>query len=88
MEIDRSAIRERAKAKGLFTPRVLDAMPDGELFMLLFREQFSTKESISTLSGRGIGLAAVGHALASLNGTVHVESGCSTGTAFTFTLPR
>ncbi|MDF2720497.1 MAG: hypothetical protein K0Q59_172 [Paenibacillus sp.] len=86
-EIDRTAIREQALAKKLYTAQELEAMPNDELFKLLFREQFSTKEWISKVSGRGIGLAAVRKALARLGGSVRVESDSGSGTVFTFTIP-
>jgi two-component system chemotaxis sensor kinase CheA len=86
-ELDRTAIREQALAKRLYTEGELAAMPDDELFMLIFREGFSTKEWVSKLSGRGIGLSAVSKALEGLNGSVRVKSGSETGTVFIFTIP-
>lgn len=87
-EMDLTEIRAHAAAKGICTQAEFDAMPVARQRMLIFHEGFTTKNTVSELSGRGIGLLAVRAALESLNGKVHVESGAEKGTSFTFVLPR
>jgi two-component system chemotaxis sensor kinase CheA len=47
----------------------------------------STADSVSAVSGRGVGLDAVASAVAGLGGEVHVESAPGRGTTLTLTLP-
>jgi two-component system chemotaxis sensor kinase CheA len=85
MELD--SIREQAVSRGICTWEDLDAMTGEQQLLLIFREGFTTRQAISGLSGRGIGLAAVRKALERLDGTVRVESGGGSGTTFTFKIP-
>ncbi len=87
-ELNVVEIGQRALAMGICTAEEWLAMSEGERRMLIFCEGFSTRQSISKLSGRGIGLFAVRKALEDLGGTVRVESKPDSGTAFTFLIPR
>jgi len=87
-EMNVAEIGRRALETGICTTEEWLAMPYDEQRMLIFREGFSTRQSISKLSGRGIGLFAVRKALEDLGGTVRVESEPDTGTKFTFLIPR
>jgi len=54
---------------------------------LIFLDGLSTREHITQISGRGIGLAATLHELEKLGGTVALVSTFGIGTEFCFTLP-
>lgn len=79
--IDWEALRTKARAKNMLPLRAEDKAE------LLFIDGLSTREDVTELSGRGVGMAAVRAELRALDGEVQVESGRGTGTQFTFTLP-
>ena len=79
--IDWDALRARAHELGV------PASSHDELVAAMFTDGVSTARSVSDVSGRGVGLAAVRNAVLALGGTVSVESTPGRGTAFTFTLP-
>lgn len=55
---------------------------------LLFEDYLSTKEEISDLSGRGVGLASVRSEVLKLGGSYRVTSELGRGTRFTFIIPK
>ncbi|APR85446.1 Signal transduction histidine kinase CheA [Minicystis rosea] len=81
--IDLDAVRARARAMGL-DPQSLDRR---ETFALLFEPGFTTREAVTSISGRGIGLDVVRKRIAALHGRIDVESEPGRGTTFTLTLP-
>ncbi|TMV48677.1 hypothetical protein FE783_16615 [Paenibacillus mesophilus] len=86
--IDPSVIRSRVLEQGMCTAEQFDAMSAHEQRMLIVREGFSSKRTVTPLSGRGIGLSAVHKALRELKGTMRIDSDAEHGTTFTFILPR
>jgi CheY-like chemotaxis protein/chemotaxis signal transduction protein len=83
--IDETALREAAVRHGLLAE---DAVVTGSaLLSLLFVPGFSTRETVTETSGRGIGLDVVQRAVEDLGGSVEVESPAGVGTTFTLTLP-
>ena len=60
---------------------------DEEIYMLLFEPGFSTNESVTELSGRGVGLDVVKQNIKALNGTVKVKSQIYKGTEFIIKIP-
>ncbi len=58
-----------------------------ELLELLFLPNFSTSETVSTVSGRGYGLDIVKAAVERLGGEIHVESELGKGTDFIIDIP-
>ncbi|THF77147.1 ATP-binding protein [Cohnella fermenti] len=86
-EIDLAALRERVLAMELYPPRVFDSMFRQQQMMCIFHEGFSTKTTISKLSGRGVGLSAVRKSAAELGGTIRIESAPEAGTKFIVQLP-
>lgn len=78
--IDPDRIRAKAGPQGL-------TLAPNQLLQLIFKDNFSTRDSATTLSGRGIGLAAVAEATTQLNGTYQVESELGNGTRFRFSIP-
>lgn len=86
--IDLAVVRSRALEQGLCTAEQFDAMSADAQRMLITQEGFSSKRTVTSLSGRGIGLSAVRKALEALNGTMRIDSDAEYGTTFTFLLPR
>ncbi len=83
--LSRTKILQKAKQMGLF----VDAGPssDSELYQVLFRPGFSTAESVTDLSGRGVGLDVVRRNIEALHGTVDIASEEGKGTIVTIRLP-
>jgi two-component system chemotaxis sensor kinase CheA len=83
--IDLARVRETAVRKGL-----LDAaapFDERQLLDLLFLPSFSTKESASQVSGRGVGMDVVKTNVAKLGGLIDIETERGVGTRLTITLP-
>lgn len=83
--LNRRKILETAKRKNL-VPQ--EAEPsDAEIDALLFLPGFSTASTVSSLSGRGVGLDVVRNAVTALGGRVSIGSVPGQGTEFTISLP-
>lgn len=83
--IDGEKIRKKAIEKGIIHAE--SQLSTGELMNILFEPGFSTAESISNVSGRGVGLDAVKKQIADMRGQVDVDSEIGLGTSFTIKLP-
>jgi two-component system chemotaxis sensor kinase CheA len=83
--IDPEAVRARAVERGL-VPADLP-LSRKECFDLLFLPGFSTRRTVTELSGRGVGLDVVRENLSSLGGLVEMDSTLGQGTQVTLTLP-
>ncbi len=86
--IDTADIRRIALDKGLATAAEFDAASREEQLMFIFHDSFSTRRTVSHISGRGFGLSAVKHAVETLHGAVSVASDTVQGTVFRFTVPH
>jgi two-component system chemotaxis sensor kinase CheA len=69
--MSREKILSKARERGL---DVSDQMSDAEVWQLIFAPGFSTAEVVTDVSGRGVGMDVVKRNIASLNGTVEIES--------------
>ncbi|HWQ67952.1 MAG TPA: hybrid sensor histidine kinase/response regulator [Methanospirillum sp.] len=84
--IDTNAVRTSAIAKGLITAEEISRMGTEQINRLIFKSGLSTSKTISTVSGRGLGLAIVLEKVEQIGGIVRVTSS-STGTEFILSLP-
>ena len=80
-------IRQVAIDKGFITPEQNAQTDDQALIPLIFRSGFSSKQDVSHLSGRGLGLAIVQEKVEKLGGTIDVSSQVGRGTQFRLVLP-
>ncbi|MEO5364899.1 MAG: response regulator [Magnetococcus sp. WYHC-3] len=80
-------LREVALRRGAITPEELSSLGDDQVLDLIFRPGFSSRDQVTTLSGRGVGLDVVRTNLKSLRGDVSVATVWGVGTTFTLTLP-
>jgi len=85
--IDASAVRTKALAQGLLPEEQLLAASDEEIIQLVFVDGFSTKETVTDISGRGVGLAALKHEVTKLGGYPRVETVLGEGTTVYLYLP-
>jgi two-component system chemotaxis sensor kinase CheA len=78
-------VRAKAIERGLIAA---DAqLSDEQLLLLIFEPGFSTKEQVSDLSGRGVGMDVVKRNVQQLNGTVAVASEKGSGSTVSIELP-
>jgi two-component system chemotaxis sensor kinase CheA len=82
---DRTRILEKAKRAGLVSAK--DEIRDQDIYDLVFQAGFSTAESVTDLSGRGVGLDVVRRNIDSLRGTVEISSTSGKGSVITIRLP-
>ncbi len=85
--IDAGKIRAAAVKKGVTTETEAERLSDEEVINLIFRPGFSSKEIVTNISGRGVGLDVVGTNLHRLKGSVAVSTEFGSWTRFTLTLP-
>ncbi|MEM9245686.1 MAG: hybrid sensor histidine kinase/response regulator, partial [Cyanobacteria bacterium P01_F01_bin.153] len=85
--IDPEVIRQKARDRQWRDPATLDRLEPSELYDLLFEPGFSTADQVSDLSGRGVGLDVVREKMASLKGSVSVQSILGRGTVFILRVP-
>jgi two-component system chemotaxis sensor kinase CheA len=82
--MSREKILSKARERGL---DVSDQMPDSEVWQLIFAPGFSTAEVVTDVSGRGVGMDVVKRNIASLNGTVEIDSSEGFGMKVSVRLP-
>jgi len=80
--VDWDKVRERAAATGLPSSTLED------LETALFAVGLTTRDDVSELSGRGVGMAAVKEAVESLGGTIRVRSERNAGTTVELRFPE
>lgn len=85
--MDPEKLRAKAVEKGLLDPSQAERLSTRECFDLIFMAGFSTKEEISDVSGRGVGMDVVKTRIAQLNGTVEIDSKLGVGTKLNVKLP-
>ncbi len=83
--LDSLKIRKKAIEKGLILES--DNRPEKEIFELIFENGFSTKENVSEISGRGVGMNVVKEMIEAMKGTYEIESKIGLGTTFRLKLP-
>ena len=85
--MDPNSLRALAVARQLMDQDAADRLSDKECFNLIFSPGFSTKEVISDVSGRGVGMDVVKTKIAQLNGTIDIESQLNIGTTISIKVP-
>jgi two-component system chemotaxis sensor kinase CheA len=83
--IDLQKVRRKAIEKGII--REDAELSEAETIDLIFTPGFSTKDVVSEVSGRGVGMDVVKEKLAMLGGFAEVETRKDIGTTFMLTLP-
>lgn len=85
--IDVARIRARIVERGLANAARAESLSDAEVLEFIFLPGFSTKDAVTHVSGRGVGLDVVQSTLREVGGDVHVTSSVQVGTTFTLKLP-
>ena len=82
--LNRDRILAKARQNGL---PVSDEMPDEEVWQLIFAPGFSTAETVTDVSGRGVGMDVVKRNIQSMGGVVDIRSSKGYGTTISISLP-
>ena len=85
--IDLKKIVKRALEKNMITQKEAEYLTDEQIMNIIFWPGFSTEQSVTELSGRGVGLDIVQTKISQLNGSVKVFSVPNQGTKITIELP-
>ena len=85
--LDVEKIKQKALDKGFLTVEEAEKLPDDEIVNIIFYPGFSTEETITELSGRGLGLDIVHTKISQLNGKIDIATEYGKGTITTIELP-
>lgn len=85
--MDPEVLRRKAVEKGIYDQDAADRLTDTECFNLIFAAGFSTKEQISDVSGRGVGMDVVKTKINQLNGQLSIVSALGKGSRIIIKVP-
>ena len=85
--IDPEVVKRKAYERGLLDEERLATITDDEATMLVFAAGFSTAETVSDVSGRGVGMDVVRNAVEKAGGRIAMTSTKGSGTTFRLNLP-
>jgi len=85
--IDPVIIKRKAYEKGVIDEAQLERLSDQEAINLIFAAGFSTSETVSDVSGRGVGMDVVRSVIDKVGGTVELQSTVGKGTTLRLSLP-
>lgn len=81
------ALRRKAVEKGLIDMETANTLDEKQSLQLIFLPGFSTKDQISSVSGRGVGMDVVRNNIQKLNGRIDINSIQGEGTRISISLP-
>jgi two-component system chemotaxis sensor kinase CheA len=85
--LDVDAIRQTALRRNVLTAERAEQMDEAGLIELIFAPGFSTRTTVSEMSGRGVGMDVVREHVTRLGGDIGVRTTPGVGTCFTITVP-
>ncbi len=85
--INGEVIARKAIEKGLITRELALQMSDEDKIQLIFEPGFSSADTVTAISGRGVGMDVVRKAIDSIGGLISIDSTVGQGTRFTLRLP-
>ncbi|WP_054015634.1 chemotaxis protein CheA [Pseudoalteromonas sp. R3] len=85
--MDPEKLKKIAISKGVIDSDQASRLSDNEAYNLIFAPGFSTKEQISDISGRGVGMDVVKTKITQLNGSVNIQSELGVGTILEIKVP-
>jgi two-component system chemotaxis sensor kinase CheA len=80
-------LRRKAVEKGLIDADAANRLDANQSLHLVFLPGFSTKDQVSSISGRGVGMDVVKTGIEKLNGRIEIQSEMGVGTLFRISLP-
>ncbi|TCK18901.1 two-component system sensor histidine kinase and response regulator WspE [Thiogranum longum] len=85
--IDTAALREKITRRGMVTETMARELSETELLEFLFLPGFSTREKVTEISGRGVGLDVVHSTIQKMRGVARATTEPGNGTRFHLQLP-
>lgn len=85
--LDKERILQRALEKGLTNALEVSQMSEDKIFSFIFHPGFSTKEKITTMSGRGVGMDVVHNIVTKYGGHIEVKSKVGEGSEIHLHIP-
>ncbi len=85
--VDIEKVRKKATANKLITEEEASKLNESSLLQLLFRPGFSTKDKVSQISGRGVGMDVVKKKVEELKGMTYIKTGKDVGTTVVIKVP-
>lgn len=85
--IDIQKLKDVLIKKNIISEQEIKKFTDKEILNFIFDDGISTKDNVSNISGRGVGLSAVKNGIQKLNGKIEVESELNKGTTITIYIP-
>jgi two-component system chemotaxis sensor kinase CheA len=85
--MDPQILKRKAYEKKLISEETLESLDDEKAMQLVFLPGFSTSETVTDVSGRGVGMDVVRRSLERIGGTVALSSRPGVGTCITLLLP-
>jgi two-component system chemotaxis sensor kinase CheA len=85
--IDVARVARQAVTGGLIESSQLDQMASSEILNTIYQPGFSTRDEVSDISGRGIGMDVVRESIENLKGVIELETAPGRGTRFLIRLP-
>ena len=85
--LDEERIRQRALQNGLISAEEAERLSPEAIYQYIFKPGFSTKDTVTTISGRGVGMDVVLSTVEKYGGKIHIHSEMGRGTTFTLETP-
>lgn len=85
--LDANMLKRKSVEKGVITEKEADSMTEKEAFALIFKPGFSTAATVTSVSGRGVGMDVVKTNIEKLNGIIDIESEVGVGTSIKLKIP-
>ncbi len=85
--LDIARICDKIIERGLATPDELERLSDQQIRQFIFKAGFSTAETVTSVSGRGVGMDVVRSNVEKIGGVIELVSVPGKGTTFTVKIP-
>jgi two-component system chemotaxis sensor kinase CheA len=85
--LNSARIRAKAIAQGLVTEAEAEKLSESQIHKFIFAPGFSTAQTVTSVSGRGVGMDVVRNNIDQIGGTIDVKSVAGQGVSFTIKIP-
>lgn len=85
--INKDKVLNKAISNGIVTAEQSELLTDQQIYELILESGFSTAESVSDVSGRGVGLDVVKNTIEKLGGSISINANIEQGSTFSIQLP-
>jgi len=85
--IDKGAVLTKAIEKNIISKTDAKELSDETIYNLIFHDNFSTKDEVSDISGRGVGMSSIKAELEKIKGSYIINSKPDIGSTFIFKFP-